>query len=62
MKVYVLDRQTYQGVSEVVDCEVRNRERETWNSKVKIGTQDTRFVHVRAARVASPTSCLGDQV
>jgi hypothetical protein len=38
------------------------RDRETWNSKVKAGTRDTRFIQVRAAGVASPMSYLGYQV
>jgi hypothetical protein len=32
--------------------------RQIWNSKVCARTQDTRFIHVRVARVAYPTSCL----
>jgi hypothetical protein len=39
-----------------------DRDRETENSKVCARTRDTRFIQVRAAKVASPTSCLGDQV
>jgi hypothetical protein len=40
--VSVLDRQTYQGVPEVVGCAMEDRDRETWNSKVRQGhrTQD----------------------
>jgi hypothetical protein len=29
------------------------------NSKVRARTRDTRFIQVRAAKVANPTSCLG---
>jgi hypothetical protein len=50
------------GAPEVVDCAVEDRDRETENSKVCPWTQDTRFIQVRAAKVADPTSCLGDQV
>jgi hypothetical protein len=39
-----------------------DRDRETENSKVCTRTRDTRFIQVRAAKVAKPTSCLGDQV
>jgi hypothetical protein len=39
-----------------------NRDRETENSKVSARTQDTRFIQVRVAKVANPTSCLGEQV
>jgi hypothetical protein len=39
-----------------------DRDRETENSKVCARTRDTRFIQVRAAKVANPTSCLGDQV
>jgi hypothetical protein len=39
-----------------------DRDRETENSKVCARTRDTRFIQVQAAKVASPTSCLGDQV
>jgi hypothetical protein len=39
-----------------------DRDRETENSKVCARTWDTRFVQVWVAKVASPTSCLGDQV
>jgi hypothetical protein len=39
-----------------------DRDRETENSKVRTRTWDTRFIQVRAAKVANPTSCLGDQV
>jgi hypothetical protein len=50
------------GVPEVVDYAVEDRDRETENSKVCARTRDTRFIQVRTAKVASPTSCLGDQV
>jgi hypothetical protein len=36
-----------------------DRDRETENSKVCARTRDTRFVQVRVAKVANPTSCLG---
>jgi hypothetical protein len=36
-----------------------DRDRETENSKVCARTWDTRFIQVRAAKVANPTSCLG---
>jgi hypothetical protein len=36
-----------------------DRDRETENSKVCARTRDTRFIQVQAAKVASPTSCLG---
>jgi hypothetical protein len=39
-----------------------DRDRETENSKVCTKTGDTRFIQVRAAKVANPTFCLGDQV
>jgi hypothetical protein len=39
-----------------------DRDRETENSKVCARTQDTRFIQVRVAKVANPTSCLEDQV
>jgi hypothetical protein len=39
-----------------------DRDRETENSKVCARTRDTRFIQVRAAMVASPTSFLRDQV
>jgi hypothetical protein len=39
-----------------------DRDREIVNSKVCTRTRDTRFIQVRTAKVASPTSCLGDQV
>jgi hypothetical protein len=50
------------GVPEVVDCAVRIVIGETKNSKVCTRTRDTRFIQVRVAKAASPTSCLGDQV
>jgi hypothetical protein len=34
-----------------------DRDRETKNSKVCARTQDTRFIQVRVAKVANPTSC-----
>jgi hypothetical protein len=36
-----------------------DRDRETRNSKVCTRTRDTRFIQVRVAKVANPTSCLG---
>jgi hypothetical protein len=60
--VGVLDRQTYQGGTRGSRLCGEDRGRETENSKVCARTQDTRFIQVRAAKVASPTSCLGDQV
>jgi hypothetical protein len=39
-----------------------DRDRETENSKVCVRTRDTRFIQVRVAKVANPTSGLGDQV
>jgi hypothetical protein len=36
-----------------------DRDRETENSKICASTRDTRFIQVRAAKVANPTSCLG---
>jgi hypothetical protein len=39
-----------------------DRDRLTENSKVCARTRDTRFIQVRVAKVANPTSCLGDQV
>jgi hypothetical protein len=47
------------GVPEVVDCAVEDRDRETENSKVCTRIRDTRFIQVRVAKVANPTSCLG---
>jgi hypothetical protein len=38
-----------------------DRDRETENSKVCARTRDTRFIQVRAAKVANPTFYLGDQ-
>jgi hypothetical protein len=46
-------------VPEVDDC---GGDRQTWNSKVRVRTHDTRFIQVWAVEVANPTSCLGDQV
>jgi hypothetical protein len=60
--VGVLDRQTYQGGTRVSRLCGEERDRETEKSKVCVRTRDTRFIHAQAARVASPTSCLGDQV
>jgi hypothetical protein len=60
--VGVLDQQTYQGGTRGSRLCSENHDRETENSKVCTRTRDTRFIQVRAAKVASPTSCLGDQV
>jgi hypothetical protein len=40
---------------------VEDRDQETENSKVCARTRDTIFIRVRVAKVANPTSCLGDQ-
>jgi hypothetical protein len=60
--VSVLDRQTYPGGTRGSRLCGEDRDRETENSKVCTRTRDTRFMQVRATKVASPTSCLGDQV
>jgi hypothetical protein len=60
--VDVLDRQTYQGGTRGSRLCGGDRDRETENSKVCARTRDTRFIQVRAAKVANPTSCLEDQV
>jgi hypothetical protein len=60
--VGVLDRQTYQGGTRGSKLCGEDRDREIENSKVCTRTRDTRFVEVRGAKVANPTSCLGDQV
>jgi hypothetical protein len=60
--VGVLDRQTYQGGTRCSRLCGEDRDRETENSKVCARTRDTRFIQVRVAKVANPTSCLGDQV
>jgi hypothetical protein len=60
--VGVLDRQTYQGGTRGSRLCGEDRDQETENSKVCARTRDTRFIQVRAAEVASSTSCLGDQV
>jgi hypothetical protein len=57
--VGVLDWQTYQGVTRGSRLCGEDRDRETENSKVCARTQDTRFIQVRVAKVANPTSCLG---
>jgi hypothetical protein len=57
--VGVLARQAYQGGTEVVYCAVKDRDRETENSKVCVKTQGTRFIQVWVAKVENPTSCLG---
>jgi hypothetical protein len=60
--VGVLDRQTYQGGTRGSRLCGEDRDRETENSKVCTRTRDTRFIQARTAKVANPTSCLGDQV
>jgi hypothetical protein len=60
--VGVLDRQTHQGGTRGSRLCGEDRDRETENLKVCARTRDTRFIQVQAAKVASPTSCLGDQV
>jgi hypothetical protein len=60
--VDVLDRQTYQGGTRGSRLCGEDRDRETENLKVCTRTRDTRFIQVRVATVANPTSCLGDQV
>jgi hypothetical protein len=60
--VGVLDRQTYRGGTRGSRLCGGDRDRETENSKVCARTRDTRFIQVRVAKVANPTSCLGDQV
>jgi hypothetical protein len=60
--VGVLDRQTYQGGTRGSRLCGEDHDRETENSKVCTRTPDTRFIQVRATKVANPTSCLGDQV
>jgi hypothetical protein len=60
--VGVLDRQTYQGGIRCSRLCGEDRDRETENSKVCTRTRDTRFIQVRAAKVANPTTYLGDQV
>jgi hypothetical protein len=62
VSVSVLDRQTYQGGIRGSRLCGEDRDRETENSKVCARTRDTRFIQVRVAKVASPKSCLGDQV
>jgi hypothetical protein len=60
--VGVLDWQTYQGGTRGSRLCGEDRDRETENSKVCARIRGTRFVQVRVAKVANPTSCLGDQV
>jgi hypothetical protein len=60
--VGVLDRQTYQGGTRGSRLCGEDRDRETEDSKVSARTRDTRFIQVRVAKVANPTSCLGEQV
>jgi hypothetical protein len=56
--VGVLDWQTYQGGTRGSRLCGGDRDRETENSKVCARTRDTRFIQVRVAKVANPTSCL----
>jgi hypothetical protein len=56
--VGVLDRQTYQGGTRGSRLCGGDRDRETENSKLCARTQNTRFIQVRVAKVANPTSCL----
>jgi hypothetical protein len=56
--VGVLDRQTYQGGTRGSRLCGEDRDWETENSKVCARTRDTRFIQVRVAKVANPTSCL----
>jgi hypothetical protein len=51
--VGVLDWQTYQGGTRGSRLCGEDRDRETENSKVCARTQDTRFIQVRVARVAT---------
>jgi hypothetical protein len=60
--VGVLDQQTYQGGTRGSRLCGGDRDQETENSKVRARTRDTKFIQVRVAKVANPTSCLGDQV
>jgi hypothetical protein len=60
--VSVLDWQTYQGGTRGSRLCGEDRDRGSENSKVCARTRDTRVIQVRVAKVAYPTSCLGDQV
>jgi hypothetical protein len=60
--VGVLDWQNYQGGTRGSRLCGEDRNWETENSKVCARTGDTRFIQVRVAKVANPTSCLGYQV
>jgi hypothetical protein len=57
--VGVLDQQTYQGGTRGSRLCGEDRDRETEISKVCVRTRDTRFIQVRIAKVANPTSCFG---
>jgi hypothetical protein len=57
--VGVLDWQTYQGGTRGSRLCGEDRDRETEYSKVCARTWYTRFIQVRAVKVANPTSCLG---
>jgi hypothetical protein len=57
--VGVLDQQTYQGGTRGSRLCSEDCDWETENSKVCARTWDTRFIQVRVAKVANPTSCLG---
>jgi hypothetical protein len=56
--VGVLDRQTYKGGAQGSRLCGEDHDRETENSKVCARTRDTRFIQVRGAKMANPTSCL----
>jgi hypothetical protein len=60
--VGVLDRQTYQGGTRGSRLCGEDHNWEIENSKVCARTRDTRFIQVWVAKVANPTSCLGEQV
>jgi hypothetical protein len=60
--VCVLDWQTYQRGTRGSRLCGEDRDRETENLKVCARKQDKRFIQVRGAKVASPTSCFGYQV
>jgi hypothetical protein len=60
--VDVLDKQTYQGGTRGSRLCGEECDWESENSKVCTRTGDTRFIQVQAAKLASPTSYLGDQV
>jgi hypothetical protein len=57
--VGVLTWQTYPGGTQGSRLCGEDRDRETENSKMCARTRDTRFIQVRVAKMANPTSCLG---